>query len=140
VGASSAEPIAPGPFRSGMSEMSKPSAADRILVVPPSGRRGRKHPSPATKWSNLVPPADQVMTQVEFPPYHGPRSPLDLVAIKFIIGCIFEAFQQISQAAAVGATSTNDNKPLKRFRWPPLKKLLVLRHLCVLFSLSYDLL
>jgi hypothetical protein len=39
-----------------------------------------------------APPTDQVMTQFVLPPYHGPRSPLDLVAIKIIFGCIFEAF------------------------------------------------
>jgi hypothetical protein len=34
--------------------------------------------------SNPVPLADQVMTQVELPPYRGPRSPLDLVAIEIM--------------------------------------------------------
>jgi hypothetical protein len=93
VKASSVEPTALGPIGSGMSETSKPSAADQVLIVPPSGRCGRKLPPPATKLSNLVPPADQVMTQVELPPYRGPHSPLDLVAIEFIFGRIFEAFQ-----------------------------------------------
>jgi hypothetical protein len=53
------------------------------------------------------------MTQIELPPYRGPRSPLDLVAIEFIFGHIFKAFQQISQAAAAGAMSADDNKPLE---------------------------
>jgi hypothetical protein len=32
------------------------------------------------------------MTQVEFPPYHGPHSSLDLVAIEIIFERIFEEF------------------------------------------------
>jgi hypothetical protein len=140
VGVSSVEPNAPGPIRSGVLEKSKPSAANQVLVVPPSSRRRQKCPPPTTKQSNTVPPADQVMTQVELPPYHRPCSPLDLVAIEFIFGRIFEAFQQISQAVVAGATSADDNKQLKRFCRPPLKKALVLRYLCILFSLPFDLL
>jgi hypothetical protein len=41
---------------------------------------------------NPVPQTNQVMNQVEFPPFRGPSSPLDLVAIKIIFGHIFEAF------------------------------------------------
>jgi hypothetical protein len=32
------------------------------------------------------------MTQIEIPPYHRHRSPLDLVAIEIIFGHIFEVF------------------------------------------------
>jgi hypothetical protein len=98
-------------------EKSKPSAADWVLVVPPTGGRGRKRLHPATRRSNLVPQINQVMTQAELPPYHGSRSPLDLVAIKNIFGRIFEAFRQISQASATGAAPTADNKPLNRLRY-----------------------
>jgi hypothetical protein len=73
------------------------------------------------------------MTQVELPSYHRPHSPMDLVAIEFIFGRIFEAFQQISQAATTGAASASDNKALKRFHRPLLKKALVLRYSCILF-------
>jgi hypothetical protein len=68
------------------------------------------------------------MTQVELPPYCGPHSPLDLVAIEIIFGRIFEAFQQISQVAAIGATPAADNRPLKKICRPPLKKVLMLRY------------
>jgi hypothetical protein len=44
------------------------------------------------KQSNLVPHADQVMTQVELPPFRGPCSPLDLVVVEIVFGCIFKAF------------------------------------------------
>jgi hypothetical protein len=32
------------------------------------------------------------MTQIELPPYRGPRSPLDVDAIEIIFGHIFEVF------------------------------------------------
>jgi hypothetical protein len=73
------------------------------------------------------------MCQVELPPCRGPRSPLDLVVIKIIFGHIFEGFQQISQVAAAGAMSVDDNKSLKRFCWPPLKKALVPKYSCIIF-------
>jgi hypothetical protein len=82
-----------------------------------TGRRGRKHPPPATKRSRPIPQIDQVMTQVELPLYCGPCSPLDLVAIEIIFVRIFEAFRQISQAAA-------DDKPKKKVRRLSLKKML----------------
>jgi hypothetical protein len=92
-GVTLAELTAPGLISSIEPEQSKPSTAGQVLaIVPPSGRRGRKHPPLATKRSKSIPSADQVMTQVELPPYHGPCCTLDLVAIEFIFGCIFEAF------------------------------------------------
>jgi hypothetical protein len=47
---------------------------------------------PATKRNKLIRQADQVMNQVELPPYREPHSPLDLVAIEIMLGHIFEAF------------------------------------------------
>jgi hypothetical protein len=76
-----------------MFEESKPSTADWVLVVPPSGKRGRKCPPPATKQSKPVPLVVQVMTQVELPPHRGPHSLMDSIAIEIIFGRIFEAFQ-----------------------------------------------
>jgi hypothetical protein len=52
--------------------------------------------------------ADQVMTQIELPPYRRSRRPLDLVVVKIIFDCFFEAFQHISQATGTG-TSTSDD-------------------------------
>jgi hypothetical protein len=99
-----------------MPEKPKLSTVDQVLVVPPSGRHGQKRLHATTRRSNSVPLADQVMTQVELPPYCRPRSPLDSIAIEIIFGRIFKAFQRISQAAATSVASTDDNKPLKRFR------------------------
>jgi hypothetical protein len=89
-GASSTEPIAPKLISSGVLRQSNPSAAIRVAApVPPPGKRGHKHPPPATKSNRSL---DHVMTQIEIPPYHGSRSPLDLVAIEIFFGRIFEVF------------------------------------------------
>jgi hypothetical protein len=32
------------------------------------------------------------MIQIKHAPYRGPQSPLDLVVVEIIFGCIFEAF------------------------------------------------
>jgi hypothetical protein len=84
-----------------------------------AGKCGRKHPPPTTKRNRPIPQIDQVMTQVDLPPYCGHRSPLDLVAIEIIFEDIFKAFQQISQAA-----TTDDNMPKKKMHRLPLKKML----------------
>jgi hypothetical protein len=91
-GAISVEPTAPGPIGIGMTEQSIPSTAEWVLATTPFGKCGQKHLHPATRRSNLVPQADQVMTQAKLPPYHGHRSPLDVVPIEIIFGRIFEAF------------------------------------------------
>jgi hypothetical protein len=128
VGAATAEANALVPIVANAPEMPKSPAVDQVLVVPPSGRRGSKRSQLTTRRSNPVPQTDQVMTQVELPPYCGPCSPLDLLAIENIFGHIFEAFKQMPQAAAAGAVPVADNKPLKRGRCPPLKKVLVPRY------------
>jgi hypothetical protein len=77
-GASSVEPTAPILISS--------------TVVSSAGRHGCKCPPHANRRNRCIPQIDKVMTQVELPPYHRPCSPLDLVAIEIIFGCIFEAF------------------------------------------------
>jgi hypothetical protein len=83
----------------------------------------RSQPPIAAKQPISVPHVDQVTTQVELPPFHELCSPLDMVAIEIVFGCIFEAFRQMSQAAA------EDDKWLqKKCHWIPLKKKLALRY------------
>jgi hypothetical protein len=70
-----------------------------------------------------------VMTQVELPPYCGPHSPLDLVAIEIIFGRIFEAFRQMTQATAADTVLDAIDKPLlKKPCRLPLKRALVPRY------------
>jgi hypothetical protein len=129
------EAITPGPIVADASEKPKPSATDQVSNVPPFGRCGQKRLHTVARRPHSSPQTKYVMTQVEHPPSHGPRSPLDLVAIEIIFGRIFEAFQQMSQAAAAA-----DDKPLqKRPRRIPLKKVLPSRYLQFLF-LTCDLL
>jgi hypothetical protein len=51
----------------------------------------------AVKWCDPGPRVDQVMIQVELSPYHGPHSPLDLVALEIVFGRMFEAFHRVSR-------------------------------------------
>jgi hypothetical protein len=92
-GASSAEPIAPNLISSGMAGQTHTSAADRVAttIALGSGHK-RKHCALAAKRKTSRSSADQVMTQLEPPPYRGSRRPLDLVAIKIIFGRLFKAF------------------------------------------------
>jgi hypothetical protein len=50
-----------------------PSVIDQVKATAPlaSGQK-RKRPPPALKRKQSKPPADQVMTQIELPPYRGP--------------------------------------------------------------------
>jgi hypothetical protein len=71
----------------------------------------------------MVPRTDQVMTQVEFPPYCGPHGPLDLVVVVIVFGHIFEAFHRMSHACTSGAVPIDDDKTLqKRHCQAPIAK------------------
>jgi hypothetical protein len=92
-GASSVETIAPGPIRSSASVQTDPSTADRAAPSAPStGGHKQKRPPTVSKNKQTKTLANQVMTQIEPPPYRRPQSSLDLVAIEIIFGCLFEAF------------------------------------------------
>jgi hypothetical protein len=67
------------------------------------------------------------MTQIELPLYHGPRSPLNLVAIEIIFGRLFEAFRHVSQAAGTGTSVGGAAQRMKKTHVPPLKSVLALR-------------
>jgi hypothetical protein len=57
---------------------------------------------------------DQVMTQIELPPYRRPQRPLDLVTIEIIFGRLFEVFRRASQAAGNETSADDDTQPPKR--------------------------
>jgi hypothetical protein len=124
-GASSTELIAANLINSTMPEQTNPSIADRATSINPSaGRRRRKHPPPAPKRKQALPSTDQVMTQIELPPYRRPRNPLDLIAVDVIFGYLFEVFQRISQATGTSTSASADTQPWKKMRQPSLKKIL----------------
>jgi hypothetical protein len=127
-GGSLAEPIAPNSIRSDALRQTDPSITDRVASpTPPVGRRRHTRLPPVPKWEHALTSSDQVMIQIELPPNHGPRSPLDLVTIEIIFGCLFEVFQHVSQDAGTGTSTDIDNPPKKKTRQPSLKKILVPR-------------
>jgi hypothetical protein len=68
VGTTSAEALVPGPIRIDAPSDPKPHVANWAPTVAPSDGRGQKCLRLATRRSNLVHHANQVMTQVELPP------------------------------------------------------------------------
>jgi hypothetical protein len=89
----SAEPITPNLIRPDVLEHVNSFVVDQPnSVVPPGGGRGRKRPPPMLRWKQPLPSTDHVMTQIELPPFHGPRSPLDLVAIEIFLDACLKRF------------------------------------------------
>jgi hypothetical protein len=127
-GASSVELIAPNPIRSDMLRQVDSSVVDQATVlVAPTSRHGHKHSAPIPKRKQTLSSAEQVMTQIELPPYCGPWSPPYLVAIEIIFRRLFKVFQYTSQAAGIG-TSVGDNAhPHKKMRQSSLKRIPVAR-------------
>jgi hypothetical protein len=106
-GATSTELIAPKPIGASMAEQIHLSAADQTTTVVPSGSDQQKKKRVVLVSKRKQPTSsDQVITKV--PPYRGPQSPLDLVAIEFVFGCLFEAFRHTSQVAGTGTSAGAD--------------------------------
>jgi hypothetical protein len=72
----------------------------------------------------------------KLPFYFGPRSPLDIVVVEHIFGCLFEAFWHIFQAAKTNTSAGDDAQPSKRSRAPSLKRLLVPKYVIILLAYS----
>jgi hypothetical protein len=114
-GVSLVEPIAPAPIGSNASVQTDHSATNRATFGAPSaGGHKWKRPPTVPKRKQVKTLADQVMTQIDLPPYHGPQSPLDLVAIEIIFGRLFEAFRRTSQAAGTGSSAGGNTQPPKK--------------------------
>jgi hypothetical protein len=72
-GATSAEHIAPNLIRSNVVGQAHPIVADQVDATATStGGQKRKCPPPAFKRKQSKTPANQVMTQIELPPYSRP--------------------------------------------------------------------
>jgi hypothetical protein len=127
-GATSAKHVAPNPIDSNLLGQAHHSVVDWVKATAPStgGQKRKCHP-PTLKCKQSKPSVDQVMTQIELPPYRGPRSPLDLVAIEIIFECLFESFQHASQDVGVGTSARGVAQPVKKTRGPPLKSVLAPR-------------
>jgi hypothetical protein len=75
AGMTSVEATIPGPSEIGAPGSSRPPASEWGPIVPASGAHGRKHVRLDVKWIDPGPHANQLIIQVELPPYHGPLSP-----------------------------------------------------------------
>jgi hypothetical protein len=132
----SAEPITPNLIRPDVLEHVNSFVVDQPnSVVPPGGGRGCKCPPSMLRQKQPLPSIDHVMTQIELPPFHGPHSPLDLVAIEIIFGCLFEAFQHTSKANDAGTSAGDDTRPQMKPRQQRLRNVLVPRYSAILFVL-----
>jgi hypothetical protein len=74
--------------------------------------------------------SDQVTTGLFS--HHAPHCSLDLVAIKLIFGCLFEALQRLTQAARIDTSVGADTQPAKRLQAPPMRRMLAPRYVTVL--------
>jgi hypothetical protein len=97
VGTTFVKATIPGLSKAIAPSSSKPLVTDQVLIVPASSTSNRKYMRLAVKWCDPGPRVDQVMIQVELSPYHGPHSPLDLVALEIVFGRMFEAFHRVSR-------------------------------------------
>jgi hypothetical protein len=90
-GEPSAETHTPNPIGSSSAGETLPSAADQAVPTTPSGNgQNKKHIVLGTKRKHDKAADDQVI--IKLPPYRGPQSPLDIVIVEHIFGCLFEAF------------------------------------------------
>jgi hypothetical protein len=88
----SIKPIAPNPTGPSMAGNTRSLVVGQIVTAPSGSKQKKTHVPLATKHKQPIPSAGQMMTHIELPPYRGPRSHLDLVAIEIVFGRLFEAF------------------------------------------------
>jgi hypothetical protein len=81
---------------------------NRAKAAPVMGAQTHERPHIATRRST------QVITQIELPPYRGPRSLPDLVPSEIIFGHLFEAFRRMLQAKADAAAAPAEAITLPR--------------------------
>jgi hypothetical protein len=100
------ELITSNPIRSNMAVPVCPPAIDQpVSAAPLSGGQKRKRIRLASKRKTTT-SSDQVIT--ELPSYHWSRNRLNPVSVNLTFGCLFEAFQHISQAIGTDATAGAD--------------------------------
>jgi hypothetical protein len=107
------------------------STTDQFSTAAPlgSGQQKRKRPVLVSKRKQPA-PSDQVTTELF--PHHVSRSPLGLVVVKLVFGCLFEAFQRPSQVARTDTSARADTQPAKRLLAPPMRRMLVPRYVMIL--------
>jgi hypothetical protein len=84
VGTAFAEALVPGPIGTRAFGNPRPPITVQSPTVPPNDGHGRKRLCLVVRWFDMIPQADQVMTQVELPPYRGPHGLFNLVAVEIV--------------------------------------------------------
>jgi hypothetical protein len=124
------EPITSNPIGSNMAALVCPPAADQpVSAAPLSGGQKRKRIGLASKRKTTA-SSDQVIT--ELPSYHLSRNRLNMVSVNLAFGCLFEAFQHISQAIRTDATAGADTQPAKKTRVPSMRGIFAPKYVMLL--------
>jgi hypothetical protein len=110
------------PTRSGPTWQRRSALLQPISAAPPSGGQKWKCIRLTSK-RKITTSSDQVIT--ELPSYHSSRNRSNLVSVNLVFGCLFEAFQHISQAGA-------DTQPAKKTRTPSMRRILAPRYVMLL--------
>jgi hypothetical protein len=126
------EPIPPNPTESSVAGDTHPLGVGQIAAASLGSRQMKKNILLASKYKQPTPLANQVTIHIELSPYHGPQSPLDLVAVEIVFGHLFEAFQHSSQAASTGAPAGVDTQLTKKAQALPSRRMLAPRYLMIL--------
>jgi hypothetical protein len=124
------KPITSNSIISNMAASVCPPATDQpVSAAPSSGGQKQKHIRLASK-CKITTSFDQVIT--ELPSYHWSRNRSKLVSVNLVFGCLFEAFQHISQVIGTDATAGADTQPAKKTRAPSMRRILVPRYMMLL--------
>jgi hypothetical protein len=130
-GAPSPKPIVPILIGSSLAERVRPSTINQLTTAAPLGSGQPKKKCLVLFSKRKQPtPSDQVRTELF--PHHIPRSLLGLVVVKLVFGCLFEAFQRLTQAARTDTLAGADTQPAKRLRASPMRRMLMPRYVTIL--------
>jgi hypothetical protein len=124
------ELITSNPIGSDMAALVRPPVTDQsVSAAPLGGGQKRKRVMLASKHKTTI-SSDQVIT--ELPSYHGSRNRLNLVAVNLTFGCLFEAFQHVSQAIRTDTTAGADTQLAKKARVPSMRRILAPKYVIIL--------
>jgi hypothetical protein len=106
LGIPSIEPITSNPIGSNMAALVCPPAADQpVFAAPPSGGQKQKCIRLVSR-RKITTSSNQVITELYF--CHLSRNRSNLVSVDIVFGCLFEAFQHISQEIGTDAMAGAD--------------------------------
>jgi hypothetical protein len=129
-GIPSIEPITSNPIGSSMAAPVCPPTADQpVSTVPPSDGQKQKCIRLASK-RKITTSSNQVI--IELHSCHLSCNRSNLVSVNLVFGCLFEAFQHISQGIGTDAMAGADIQPPKKTQAPSMRRILAPRYLMLL--------